>query len=210
MPASLALVLAPLILPFALERDGPQRWVRGDLAEVEVPVLEPHPDRAPDPWNLTLFVGQHDESTFLEMLGLDGGELGSSYLAGFALARPVGRAWGPLAWEVEISSYSHWGLQDHVELNLALIARWHPFPWDRWLDTSVAVGNGVSLASSRPVLEGDTRRFLHHLVAEVEVRPPWRLPVSLVTRVHHRSGAFGLYGIKAGSNFVTLGLRFQL
>lgn len=183
--------------------------VGGEVAD-ELPVLAPPPSADSNPWNLTLFAGRHDDSTFIDILGLEGGEFEHSYIGGVALGIPLNDAQANLVWELEGSAYTHWGLQDHSEFNLAVLARWTRFPWNRWLDTSVALGQGMSFASERPEIEGDTRRLMHHLVAEIELMPLARHPVGLVLRAHHRSGAFGLYGIKAGSNFVTLGLRFHL
>jgi hypothetical protein len=67
----------------------------------------------------------------------------------------------------------------------------------------------MSWATRRPILEAETRRHLHHLIAEVEVAPVRGRPVSLVLRVHHRSGVFGLYGASGGMNYLTLGLRYR-
>lgn len=183
-------------------------FVAGGPAD-ELPALDPSPERAPDPWKLTLYAGQYIDSRFVEILGFQGGDLLGSYLGGFALSKELDITRGALTWELEGSSFTHWGVQDHVEINAAVLARWNLFPWDRWIDTSLAFGQGVSWASNRPEFEGETRRILHHLLTEVAVRPVRSWPVDLVLRVHHRSGAFYAYGVKGGANFLLLGLRFQ-
>ncbi len=162
------------------------------------------------PWAVTGLVGRHDDSRFLEILALEGGQWRSSYLAGGILARELDE-WrrGGLAWEAELQLFRHTGDQSLWEGVAAVNMRWTRFPWNRVLDTSAGFGQGVSVASERPPVEEDTRRLLHYMHVEVEVRPPGAEHVSLVSRLHHRSGAFGLYGTEGGSNFLTLGLRYR-
>ena len=45
------------------------------------------------------------------------------------------------------------GEQEHVELVASINVRWITFPWNRYLDTSLAFGGGLSLATEVPVLE---------------------------------------------------------
>ena len=160
-------------------------------------------------WLVTALAGLHDDSRFLEILQLDGGDVGSSYLGGGAVGRELGY-WGRSAvWEGEAQLYRHWGEQSLWEGSLAVALRWTRFPWDGLVDTSIAFGQGVSVASERPPVEGDTRRLLHHMHVDLEFRPPSSRHLSLVGRLHHRSGVFGLYGVSGGSNFLTLGLRYR-
>jgi hypothetical protein len=115
------------------------------------------------------------------------------------------------SFEIEGQIVRHFGDQDHWELNLPIIARWHAFPWDDVIDTSLAFGAGPSYASEVPPVEvendGDSQRFLVYWTAEVEVGPPaddWRF----FFRLHHRSGAFGLVADEGGSNAYVIGVRF--
>jgi hypothetical protein len=126
-----------------------------------------------------------------------------------ALSRRLGTWFNYLDWETEASVYHHWGLQSHWEANVALVARWSRFPWDDYLYTSIAFGQGLSWAGEEPALEGETRRILNHLLAEIEIGAPRASRLSLVLRVHHRSGTFGLYGVEGGSNFINLGFRYR-
>jgi len=160
-------------------------------------------------WSGTAFVGQFDDSRFVEILALDGGDLRSSYMGGAVLGRYLGHGPDPVAWEAETQLYHHWGLQSLWEANLAIAARWTRFPWDRWLDTSVSLGQGVSLASQRPPLEDETRNLLHYMHFEIAFQVPGSERVSLAGRVHHRSGGFGVYGVTGGSNFLALGIRYR-
>jgi hypothetical protein len=47
----------------------------------------------------------------------------------------------------------HSGEQEHVELVSSINLRCVTFPWNRHLDTSLAFGGGLSLATEVPVLE---------------------------------------------------------
>ncbi len=167
----------------------------------------------PEPWTLTGLVGQYDDSRFVDILALDGGDVRASYLGALILARDLGTWPGPVAWEGELQAVRHWGRQSLWESNVAVTVRWNHFPWDDWIDTSAAFGQGVSFASHRPPLEqendGETRRMLHYMHAELAFRPPGNQRLSLVARVHHRSGVFGVYGVSGGSNFLTTGLRYR-
>ena len=39
------------------------------------------------------------------------------------------------------------------EFNGLIIARWRLFPWDKYLDTSFAIGDGISYATEVPEIE---------------------------------------------------------
>jgi hypothetical protein len=79
-----------------------------------------------------------------------------------------------------------------------------------------AVGEGISYALSRPTFEGlenneRPRKFLNYLAFEAEISHPALAGVSLVSRLHHRSGIFGLIAPQgSGSNILGLGLRITL
>ncbi|OEU60345.1 MAG: hypothetical protein BA870_01685 [Desulfuromonadales bacterium C00003094] len=107
----------------------------------------------------------------------------------------------------------HWGEQDHFEFNALLGLRWLPFPWDRYLDTSFAMGAGLSYATDEPEIEVEkndrTARLLGYLMFELAMVVPRQPNWTLFARVHHRSGAFGLFdGVSGGSNVVGAGLRY--
>ena len=132
-----------------------------------------------------------------------------------AYAEVFHRHGGWAQWERELQVARHFGDQDHWETNALLILRWTAFPWD-WR-TSLALGEGVSWASEVPALEdellaaeGGSTRFLNYLLIELTTGLPFTERWNLVGRIHHRSGVFGLYDdVEEGSNFLTLGLRFE-
>jgi hypothetical protein len=119
-------------------------------------------------------------------------------------------------WEGELQfGVHHSGVQDHFEVNSAIIHRWSDWPWDGLLRTSLAAGTGFSLASDVPVLERegrpgeDAQRFLLYLMFEFEVAPHWARRWSIYARIHHRSGVFGAFGgVHGGSDHIGLGFRW--
>lgn len=118
-----------------------------------------------------------------------------------------------LTWEVEGQVAKHFGLQHHWETNALVVARWNPFFWDDYIDTSLAVGEGLSYASEIPEVERkrhqETARLLNYLLFELTLALP-RYPNLQATAVmHHRSGAFGLFsGVQGGSNFIGYGVKY--
>lgn len=99
------------------------------------------------------------------------------------------------------------------ELDPYISFRWANWPWNHYLMTSLAVGEGISYASSVPAVEkkdnNNTKRLLNYLMLEATFAAPAYPRLQLVARIHHRSGAFGLYGANnTGSNVVGLGLRY--
>jgi hypothetical protein len=72
-----------------------------------------------------------------------------SYMTGLTVGKGLTGYKHYLSLEGEGQVAKHWGDQDHFEFTAALVLRWLPFPWDRYLDTSVAVGEGLSLCHRR-------------------------------------------------------------
>jgi hypothetical protein len=75
------------------------------------------------PWSVTALIGQGDDSRFVEILQLDGGDMLDTYIGGFAVNRHMVTMWDHLHWEIEGSTYGHWGIEDHFEFNAAVLAR---------------------------------------------------------------------------------------
>jgi hypothetical protein len=116
--------------------------------------------------------------------------------------------------EVEGQAVKHFGDQNHWEFNALLAARWLTFPWDSFLDTSFAVGNGLSLAMRTPRIEEaqheKTSPFLDYMLFELAFSLPEEPRWSLVLRIHHRSGIYGLFdGVHGASNALGAGLKYH-
>ena len=138
-----------------------------------------------------------------------------SYFLVAALGKKVTSYQEKVDLEVEGQIVKHYGAQDHWEFNGLGAARWLPLPWDDYLDTSIAGGAGLSYANEIPKLEeerngeGQTEKVLVYLMIELAFSRPEIPNWSLVTRIHHRSGAFGLFsGVTGSSNAWGFGIRY--
>ena len=167
--------------------------------------------RSKYPWFLTLLGGQYSGSQLLEIPArLD---LKDSWTVGLSVTKQFAHWTRFMRWEGELEVLKHVGDQDHWELTGSVNLRWVVFPWEDYVETTAAFGGGVSWASEVPALEkGDstnstTNQWLNYLMIELTAAVPdshW----SLVTRIHHRSGVFGLFG-HSGSNVLEAGVRYR-
>jgi hypothetical protein len=99
------------------------------------------------------------------------------------------------------------------EFDPYLSFRWANWPWNDHVVTSLAVGEGISYATSVPNVEirnnKDTKRLLNYLMLEAAFAMPSHPDVQFIARIHHRSGAFGLYHAgNTGSNDIGVGIRY--
>jgi len=136
---------------------------------------------------------------------------------------PFRRLFGPLVHQIELAgnvAYITGGNNSHplFEIDPFLMFRWNKFPWNQHLLTSFGIGEGISYATRIPVEEardaeeqGDpTKHLINFLTLEATVALPAHPEWQLVSRIHHRSGAFGTYGAgNSGSNALSLGLRYS-
>jgi hypothetical protein len=136
-----------------------------------------------------------------------------SYLAAIALARCIGTYRDKASFEVEGQIVKHFDIQTHWELNALVTARWEAFWWDDVLDTSLAFGLGPSCATKKPEIEIEnnegTSRFLVYWMLELAVALPKYSHIAWITRIHHRSDAFGLISDGGGSNALAMGLKWR-
>lgn len=136
-----------------------------------------------------------------------------TYIGFLRIAKEFAGSEEGLGWEVEGQVVKHFGMQHHWEFNGCLVARWHPFFWDDFIDTSFAIGEGLSYATEKPELEvargQDTARLLNYLLFEFTFALPEYPNVQAIVMMHHRSGAFGLFsGVRGGSNFIGYGFKY--
>lgn len=99
------------------------------------------------------------------------------------------------------------------EFDPYIIFRWANLPWNNYVNTSFAFAEGVSYDTSYPYLEkrnnDNAKRFLNYLMFEVTLANPNMPRLQLLARIHHRSGAYGLYHAgNTGSNDVGIGIRY--
>lgn len=150
-----------------------------------------------------------------------------SYFVGVGLAktgpklgRSVDRLQGTSLAELiqgfELLMLKHHGLQNNADLGAAYLLRTPDFQMGP-LGVNLAAGTGLSYALGNPTYEDGPRDDLERryplqllLLFELE----WMLRnvdgLTLATRIHHRSGVFGLIAPPhVGSNFIALGLRYR-
>jgi len=187
------------------------------------PVLPPPPQWHPYPWAVSGWAGQMFAANFGDTF-LFKGHLRPEYLGGVGLQRRLVDA-GPFAFELDANLLGHRAAQQPGgEFNQTV-----PFadtPSQAFTDGTLGIGlrlwvqpwlslyfvEGVSLLSQNSNYERTFRenygKFLNYLAFEVEalVSPQW----SAVGRIHHRSGAYGIYnGVSEGSNAYLIGLRYR-
>jgi hypothetical protein len=132
-----------------------------------------------------------------------------------AVGKKIGNLFDRIDFELEGQVVKHIAGQHHWEFNALVVARWLRFPWNDIIKTSFAVGEGLSLASETPQFEKkyhgeETNAFLNYLMFEFDFALPDNPRWSLVTRLHHRSGVYGLFnGVDGASNALGLGIRYH-
>ena len=141
-------------------------------------------------------------------------EYADSYAVALLVGRDLTGYKHYLSLEAEGQLVKHFGDMNHFEINALVVLRWLPFPWDRYLDTSFAVGEGLSYATEDPKIEvekhGRTSKLLNYLMFELAASLPKYPQWTYFLRVHHRSGVFGLFdGVSGGSNLVGAGVRYD-
>lgn len=189
------------------------RITLASLAVLVVVLSSPWLAQAESDWAVSLYGGQWIGAGNGDMIHF---RIRDTYLAGLGVIYEFEQSPPHVRWELEGQILQHAGLQEHTEFALDIGPRWVSFPWDKWVDTSAALGAGLSYATEEPALErkenpetGATR-LLHYLVFEFAVAPPGESHWSLVIRLHHRSGVWGLFdGVGSASNFAVLGLRYR-
>ena len=135
--------------------------------------------------------------------------------ATLAAGKRIGNLFDKIDFELEGQVVKHIEGQYYWEFNALVIARWLHFPWDEIIKTSFAVGEGLSYATETSEYEvkyhGEkTNKFLNYLMFEFDFALPQNPRWSLVTRLHHRSGVFGLFNeVHGATNAYALGIRYH-
>ena len=167
----------------------------------------------PRPWSVMVFGGVGTSSDIASIFTFDA-DFVDAALVGAAINRRVFLLSRHFAFELEGQIVRHFRMQDHWEFNALGLLRYLTFPWDRYVDTSFAAGNGLSFATSTPEIERDddkrTSQLLNYLTFELDFTLPQYPAWTLSTRLHHRSSIFGtFFGARAGSNFLATGLKYN-
>ena len=164
-------------------------------------------------WALTLYFGRLTDSSLTQTVTFNS-KFENAYLIDLGLLRRLYTFRDYFNLEMEGQIAKHFGAQDQWEFDLIGYFRWLPFPWDEYLDTSFAAGAGLSYATSVPKIEAknydEGARFLGGLMFEFAFSLPHVPQWSLITGIHHRSGAGGVFsGVRGASNAWATGLRYS-
>jgi hypothetical protein len=162
-------------------------------------------------WFVSIYGGSHTKNDVDDMVALEA-DYDGNYLAVLALAREIYRYKQWVSVELESQVGKHFGQDnDHWEVVGAMFGRWHPFPWDKYIDTSFAMGAGLSYYSDKSETESEKethhQRLLGYLAFELTFALPQYPRWDLMLRIHHRSGADGTIG-EGQTNYLCVGLKF--
>ncbi len=163
-------------------------------------------------WFVTAYGGAHAQDDFNDVVTLQPSFEDNAYIGVLALGREFWHYKKYLSFELEGQVAKHFNADTHWEFVGVLIGRWNYFPWDKYIDTSFAIGDGISYYTEVSEVEeddtnDDAQRALNYLLLELAFGLPQHPRWDLVLRLHHRSSVFGLVG-EGGSNFVCGGFKF--
>jgi hypothetical protein len=171
-------------------------------------------ETADTPYAIAVFGGAGTERNFTDTLeNFHSYESSSDSLVAIAASQEIAWFRDQLSIEGEVMYGFHFGREEYHEIGVALYARWHDFPWNDYVLTTFAVGMGPSYTTEFPMLETqddptNRSRTLNQFNLELTVAPPDDPSTSVMLRLQHRSGMFGMFGgVSDASNFLTIGLR---
>ncbi|MEN6319641.1 MAG: hypothetical protein ABFD82_12890 [Syntrophaceae bacterium] len=138
----------------------------------------------------------------------------SYYFMALAISKKVYSFTKHLDLELEGQGVKHMGDQHHWEFNGLFTLRWLTFPWNKYIITTFAIGEGLSYATKTPEREeeshGNTSRYLNYLMVDLTFALPETPQWNLVLRLHHRSGIFGIFDdVEGASNALGIGLKYK-
>jgi hypothetical protein len=163
-------------------------------------------------WFFTLYGGVHVQPDLEHALTFQWQSFDDSYMVVAALGRELWRYKQWISIEAEGQAGKFLGDDDGWQFNGLFIGRWNKFPWDHYVDTSFAIGEGMSYNTEVTTVEKeddeDAGNWLNYLMFELTLGLPDHPRWDLVYRIHHRSSVRRLIGA-GGSNYVTLGIKYS-
>jgi hypothetical protein len=146
----------------------------------------------------------------------------NSFLLSGSFSRRVLTVGSWFSAELEAGIGQRFGDMHATELWGAVYLRWHAFPWNNYLRTTIAISTGLNYATQIDELErlrddnGTGSNLLHYLSPEITFALPEYDDWELVLRFHHRSGGGNVFGdsalfggVTGASNFPTIGIRHR-
>ena len=196
-PYPVAFVLAPVLAWQQSQAGAEENWWRSG-------------------WAVTGFAGVLSVQQSSDIWFHGDFKLADDTLVGLAASKRLWRYRQYFDLEFEAQAVKHFGGQDNFEFNLPLIVRWNAFPWDDIIDTSIAFGDGPSLATETPDLEkaqyggNHAAAGLNFVLVELTLALPDHPEIQFVNRLQHRSGAFDLISnTRDASTAFVWGFKFR-
>ena len=162
-------------------------------------------------WAITVYVGRLTTNDTSEIFLEGNYDFQDSGLVVAALSKEFVWLFGRrLSVTGEAQIGRHFGGPDHWEFNGALMLRWHDFPWNDTIITTLAFGAGGSYATEMPALEEEARgpenaaQDMTLVAGEITFALPSTTRTSFVLRYHHRSDV-----TDADSTVFGLGLKYR-
>jgi len=170
-------------------------------------------NKAPEyKWFLTIFGGPSAQPDLEHVLSFNMRFEDDTYIAAAALSRELWRYKNWISFETEGQVGKYFGDEHQWQFTGLIIGRWQRFPWDKYLDTSFAVGDGLSYNTETSEIEKEddenAGKWLNYLMFELTMGMPQYPRWNFVYRIHHRSSVRERIGAGA-SNFVTFGIKYS-
>lgn len=175
-------------------------------------------------WALTYFHGWMTDNNILPVIFMDNIRFKYGYSNGLDLAHtltrdnPLRQFFQPMVSSVEFDNSVLQRMDPNgtiYEADSYLMLRWQNFAWDDVLINTVGFGDGFSYVTDPLYREDEdssndnAKRLLNYLALEVSFALPAYPNMALVARVHHRCGAWGLFGAgNLSSNTIEAGFRY--
>jgi hypothetical protein len=163
-------------------------------------------------WFLTIFGGPFVQPDLENTLIFNMRVEDNIYIAVAALSREFWRYENWISFEVEGQVGKYFGEEHQWQFNGLIIGRWNWFPWDKYLDTSFALGDGLSYNTETSKVEKedseDAGKWLNYLMFELTLGLPEYPGWDFVYRIHHRSSIRDTIGAGA-SNFIAFGIKYS-
>ena len=165
--------------------------------------------------SIAIYGGPSSPTPLLDLVQLKVPTLAPYYSLNSALNYPYFRYSELFALEVEASCSLYSESIKNTSFQGAGLLRWLATPWNKVIKSSLAIGVGLSYALSPPEIELQvlprTSRLLMHVIleyaADLDKSSSWQG----LFRIHHRSGAYGLFdGVVGGSDYLCLGIRYKI
>lgn len=158
-------------------------------------------------WFTTFYYGLYSSVPFDKTFEFKG-KINSNQYAGLGLGRELIK-WKYASLEMEGMFAEHFGsIGNYQEYIVAVGLRYHYFPWDEYVKTTLAVFDGPSYTTKQ--IAGENRYLTNFVRFELTLAYPKFDRLSFVAGVHHRSGAKSTLHIAEGdTNFYIFGLRYK-